>query len=68
MFARARQPADSYSLADRSLRAEVPLIEAFLELLLLAQSRFAAEEILAWLEQPAIAHRAGIDSEPAAAA
>ncbi len=41
----------------------MPLIEAFLELLMLAQSRFAAEEILAWLEQPAIARRAGIESE-----
>ncbi|WP_037044599.1 exodeoxyribonuclease V subunit gamma, partial [Pseudomonas sp. BAY1663] len=56
-------PRIPYSLADRSLRAEVPLIEAFLQLLLLAQSRFAAEEVLAWLEQPAIARRAGIDSE-----
>ncbi|MCF7201248.1 exodeoxyribonuclease V subunit gamma [Pseudomonas oligotrophica] len=52
-----------YSLADRSLRAEVPLIEAFVELLDLPQSRFAAEQVLAWLEQPAVARRAGIDSE-----
>lgn len=56
-------PRIPYSLADRSLRAEMPLIEAFLELLMLAQSRFAAEEILAWLEQPAIARRAGIENE-----
>ncbi len=56
-------PRIPYSLADRSLRAEVPLIEAFLQLLLLAQSRFAAEEVLAWLEQPAIARRAGIEAE-----
>ncbi len=61
--AREGVPRIPYSLADRSLRAEVPLIEAFLELLMLAQSRFAAEEILAWLEQPAIARRAGIESE-----
>ncbi|TLX62224.1 exodeoxyribonuclease V subunit gamma [Stutzerimonas nosocomialis] len=60
---REGSPRIPYSLADRSLRAEVPLIEAFLELLLLAQSRFAAEEILAWLEQPAIARRAGIENE-----
>lgn len=60
---RERSPRIPYSLADRSLRAEMPLIEAFLELLLLAQSRFGAEEILAWLEQPAIARRAGIESE-----
>jgi exodeoxyribonuclease V gamma subunit len=60
---REGSPRIPYSLADRSLRAEMPLIEAFLELLMLAQSRFAAEEILAWLEQPAIARRAGIESE-----
>ncbi|EKM95315.1 exodeoxyribonuclease V subunit gamma [Stutzerimonas degradans] len=61
--AREGVPRIPYSLADRSLRAEVPLIEAFLQLLLLAQSRFTAEEVLAWLEQSAIARRAGIDNE-----
>lgn len=60
---REGSPRIPYSLADRSLRAEMPLIEAFLELLMLAQSRFTAEEVLAWLEQPAIARRAGIESE-----
>ena len=61
--AREGVPRIPYSLADRSLRAEVPLIEAFLELLSLPQSRFTAEEVLAWLEQPAIARRAGIERE-----
>ena len=56
-------PRVPFSLADRSLRAEIPLIEAFLSLLALPDSRFAAEEILAWLEQPAIARRAGIEAE-----
>ncbi|MGH8354010.1 MAG: exodeoxyribonuclease V subunit gamma, partial [Pseudomonas sp.] len=56
-------PRIPFSLADRSLRAELPLLEAFLELLALPDSRFAAEEILAWLEQPAIARRAGIEQE-----
>lgn len=60
---RTAAPRIPYSLADRSLRAEVPLIEAFLGLLGLPESRFAAEEILAWLEQPAIARRAGIEEE-----
>ena len=64
VFARREgAPYVPYSLADRSLRAETPLIEAFLGLLSLPESRFAAEEILAWLEQPAIARRAGIESE-----
>jgi len=56
-------PRIPYSLADRSRRAEEPLLEAFIELLGLPESRFAAEEILAWLEQPAIARRAGIERE-----
>jgi len=64
VFARREgAPYVPYSLADRSLRAETPLIEAFLGLLGLPESRFAAEEILAWLEQPAIARRAGIEPE-----
>lgn len=52
-----------FSLADRSARAELPLIEAFIELLALPESRFSAEEVMAWLEQPAIARRAGIEPE-----
>lgn len=56
-------PRIPYSLADRSLRAELPLVEAFLALLELPQSRFAAEELLAWLELPALAARAGIDAD-----
>ena len=56
-------PRIPYSLADRSQRAEIPLLEAFLNLLALPESRFSAEEVLAWLEQPAIARRAGIEPE-----
>ena len=64
MFApREGVPRIPFSLADRSLRAELPLVEAFLALLDLAQSRFAAEELLGWLEQPALAVRAGIEAE-----
>jgi len=61
--AREGVPRIPFSLADRSLRAELPLIEAFLALLDLAQSRFAAEQLLGWLELPAIARRAGIEAE-----
>ncbi|WP_313516268.1 exodeoxyribonuclease V subunit gamma, partial [Pseudomonas sp.] len=60
---RQSAPRIPFSLADRSLRAELPLLEAFLDLLALPESRFAAEEVLAWLEQPAIARRAGIEAE-----
>ena len=56
-------PRVPFSLADRSLRAEIPLIEAFLSLLALPDSRFTAEEVLALLEQPAVARRAGIEAE-----
>ncbi len=56
-------PRIPFSLADRSLRAETPLIEAFLSLLALPDSRFTAEEVLAWLEQPALAAKAGIDAD-----
>jgi exodeoxyribonuclease V gamma subunit len=56
-------PRVPFSLADRSLRAEIPLIEAFLSLLALPESRFTAEDVLALLEQPAVAHRAGIEAE-----
>jgi exodeoxyribonuclease V gamma subunit len=56
-------PRVPFSLADRSLRAEIPLIEAFLSLLALPDSRFTAEEVLTLLEQPAVARRAGIEAE-----
>ena len=56
-------PRIPFSLADRSLRAETPLIEAFLNLLALPDSRFTAEELLTWLEQPALAAKAGIDAD-----
>lgn len=56
-------PRIPFSLADRSLRAETPLIEAFLSLLALPDSRFTAEELLTWLEQPALAAKAGIDAD-----
>lgn len=56
-------PRIPFSLADRSLRAETPLLEAFLSLLALPDSRFTAEEVLTWLEQPALAAKAGIDAD-----
>ena len=59
--AREGVPRIPFSLADRNQRAEIPLLETFLSLLALPESRFSAEELLAWLEQPALAARAGID-------
>lgn len=60
---REGQPSIPFSLADRSHRAELPVLESFLSLLNLPQSRFAAEEVMGWLEQPAIATRMGIQDE-----
>ena len=54
-------PRIPFSLADRSQRSELPLLEAFLALLGLPASRFSAEEVLAWLAQPALATKAGIE-------
>ncbi len=56
-------PRIPFSLADRSLRAETPLVDTFLELLALPDSRFVAEELLTWLQQPALACRAGIEED-----
>ncbi|TWH71385.1 DNA helicase/exodeoxyribonuclease V gamma subunit [Azomonas agilis] len=60
---RAEVPRIPYSLADRGLRTEIPLIEHFLQLLSLPDSRFSAEELLTWLHQPALARRVGIEEK-----
>ena len=46
-----------WSIADRRLGAEQPLLAAFRELLALPRSRLTAAEVLGWLEVPAIARR-----------
>lgn len=52
-----------WSLADRTLRAEEPLIEAFLTLLDLPGSRCSAASLLAFLEQDAVRRRFDLDEE-----
>ena len=49
-----------FTVADRSLRAESPLVEAFLELLDLRGSRYEADRLLALLDTPAVHRRFGI--------
>jgi exodeoxyribonuclease V gamma subunit len=49
-----------FTVADRSLRAESPLVEAFLGLLDLRGSRYEADRLLALLDTPAVHRRFGI--------
>ncbi|HET8730955.1 MAG TPA: hypothetical protein VFM34_07595, partial [Moraxellaceae bacterium] len=50
-----------YTVADRRLEAEEPLLRNFAALLTLPGSRFEAERVLALLEEPALRDRFGID-------
>ncbi|HWV18073.1 MAG TPA: exodeoxyribonuclease V subunit gamma [Rhodocyclaceae bacterium] len=52
-----------YTIADRPLELEAPLLRAFNALLDLARGRLDAESVLAVLEQPCIAARFGFDAE-----
>ncbi|WP_365304113.1 exodeoxyribonuclease V subunit gamma [uncultured Thiodictyon sp.] len=52
-----------WSIADRRLSAEQPILGAVAELLGLPHSRLGAAQVLAWLEVPAIARRFGIDAD-----
>lgn len=52
-----------FSISDRSASQAHPILQAFLQLLQLPYSRFAAEEILALLEVPALARQFGIDEQ-----
>ncbi len=49
-----------FAVADRSLRAESPLVEAFLGLLDLPGSRYEADRLLALLDTPAVHRRFGL--------
>ena len=52
-----------YTIADRPLELEAPLLRAFNALLDLAHGRFDAEGVLGVLEQPGIAERFGFDAD-----
>jgi exodeoxyribonuclease V gamma subunit len=49
-----------FTVADRSLRAESPLVESFLGLLDLRGSRYEADRLLALLDTPAVHRRFGL--------
>lgn len=60
----ASAPADRYlpfAISDRRASQAHPAIQALLSLLMLPESRFASEEILALLEVPALAQRFSVD-------
>lgn len=49
-----------YAVADKGLRAQTPLLDAWLRVVSGAGARVTAEMVLAWLEIPAIARQVGI--------
>ncbi|GGY27771.1 exodeoxyribonuclease V subunit gamma [Paludibacterium paludis] len=61
--AREDAPNLSYSIADRRVEREEPLLAAFLALLELADSRFGAPDVLALLECPAVLRRFGLGAD-----
>ncbi len=52
-----------WSIADQSRRRERPLDAGFLELLTLLDSRFTASEVMAFLENPAVLRRFGLEED-----
>lgn len=52
-----------YSIGDVALRATHPLIDAFLRVLALGESRFAVSEVLGFVSEAAIARKFGLDGE-----
>lgn len=52
-----------YAISDRRAKEAHPILQAFLTLLELPQSRFSAEDVLDLLEVPALAKRFAIDEE-----
>lgn len=54
------RPAIPYSLSDRGLSAESPLVESFFRLLELPRGRFELDAMAALLEVPAVARRFGL--------
>ena len=52
-----------FSISDRSASYAHPVIQAFIQLLMLPDSRFTSEQVLALLEVPALAERFAISEE-----
>jgi exodeoxyribonuclease V gamma subunit len=56
-------PRIPYSIADRSVRAESPVIRAFFSILDLSGSRFGVSQIMDLLSSPLVRRRFGIEAE-----
>jgi exodeoxyribonuclease V gamma subunit len=59
----AAVPRIPFTIADRSLRKESPIMDAFLALLELTGSRFEASSVLALLETPPVKKKFGLSEE-----
>ena len=55
-------PAIPFTIADRGIMGEQPLLATFMELLDLPDSRFNADQIMGLLEKPAILRRFGLNA------
>ena len=62
VFGTRRQPWLPYTIADRKLELEEPLLARFFELLAMPGSRFELPRILGLLEEPALCARFGLDA------
>ncbi|WP_241626992.1 exodeoxyribonuclease V subunit gamma [Rosenbergiella epipactidis] len=63
-FSRANNDAYlPFSISDRSASHAHPVVQAFIQLLMLPDSRFTSEQVLALLEVPALAERFAITEE-----
>jgi len=59
----AALPRIPFTIADRSLRKDSPVMDAFLDLLELASSRFEVSSVLSLLESPSVKRRFGLSEE-----
>jgi exodeoxyribonuclease V gamma subunit len=59
----AALPRIPFTIADRSLREDSPIMDAFLDLLELSGSRFEVSSVLALLEAPPVKRRFGLSEE-----
>jgi exodeoxyribonuclease V gamma subunit len=62
VFGTRRQPAIPYTIADRRLELEEPLLARFFDLLALPGSRFELPRVLGLLEEPALCARFGLET------
>lgn len=62
VFGTRRDPGIPYTIADRKLDIEVPLLRRFFDVLALPSSRFELPRVMALLEEPALCARFGLEA------